>query len=340
MEVGRVFCVSTYKLSWEEFLEFNQNSLPSQSIASFVAMIFMAVAVGIFGVVLTYAVDPGSRLTASIFCWLSLVLFLAAFWDLRGRTARRKKRATGELRRAYEQFYSGERSFVCDEQKWTVETQGGRQESSWSSLLSAAEWPNVITLSARDQLSAAIPKRALTSEELQTLRRLAITPALRTWNSSVNLADFLLTELPSLWRRHPFLMTEAHAGGLWFFVMIANDMYHSVGLGTYVGWILAAMFLFLTLTAQFWYFLIKYLTSHKELRRMWQVGFSEKGVHIKTAKLDLFSSWANFRKAREATRCFLLYVNSSMYYTLPKHCLSADQRAAMRELLKTKLATT
>jgi len=71
---------------------------------------------------------------------------------------------------------------------------------------------------------------------------------------------------------------------------------------------------------------------------MWQVGFSEKGVHIKTANLDFFSAWANFRKAREATRCFLLYVNSSMYCTLPKHCLPAELRTAMRELLKAKLA--
>jgi hypothetical protein len=100
----------TFKLSWEEFLEFHQNSLPGPSIASFVAMIFMAIAVGVFGGVLTYAVNAGSRMTASSFCWLSLVLFIAAFWDLRVRTARRKTRAIGELRGVYEQFYSGEQT--------------------------------------------------------------------------------------------------------------------------------------------------------------------------------------------------------------------------------------
>jgi hypothetical protein len=331
--------VSTYKLSWDEFLEFNQNTLPSPSIASFVAMIFMAIAVGVFGSVLTYAVDSGSRLTASIFCWLSLVLFVAAFWDLRVRTARRKKRATTELRGAYEQYYSGERTFAFDEIKWTVETQGGRQESSWSNLLSAAEWPSVITLSARDQLSAAIPKRALTGAELENLRRISITPIVRTWNSSVSLSDFLLAEIPSLWRRHPFLMAEAHIAGLWFFVMIANDMYHETGPGTYFGWIMAGLFLFLTITGQFWYFLIKFRTSHKELRMLWQVGFSERGVHIKTATLDFFSAWGNFRKTREAMRCFLLYVNSSVYYVLPKRCVPADLRTPMRDLLRSKLGS-
>ncbi len=154
----------------------------------------------------------------------------------------------------------------------------------------------------------------------------------------ISLLDFLLTEVPSLWRQHPFLMTEAHAGGLCFFVMIASGMYHTTGPGVYVGWILAGLFLFLTITAQFWYFLIKYQTSHKELRLRWEVGFSEKGVHIKTPKLDFFSAWTNFRKAREATRCFLLYINSSMYYILPKRCLPTEQQAAIRQLLQAKLA--
>jgi hypothetical protein len=331
--------VSTYKLSWDEFLEFNQSRLPSPSIASFVAMIFMAIAVGVFGGVLTYAVDSGSRLTASMFCWLSVVLFLAAFWDLRVRTARRKKRATAELRATYEQYYSGERTFAFDHTKWIVETQGGRQESSWSNLLSAAEWHSVVTLSARDQLSAAIPKRALTAAELGDLRRISITPTVRTWNSSVSLSDFLLTEIPSLWRRHPFLMTEAHAAGLWFFVMIANTMFHETGPGVYFAWIVAGVFLFLTITGQFWYFLIKYHSSHKELRTSWQVGFSERGLHVKTATLEFFSAWANFRKTREVMRCFLLYLNSSVYYVLPKHCVPADLRTPVRDLLRSKLAS-
>ena len=77
--------------------------------------------------------------------------------------------------------------------------------------------------------------------------------------------------------------------------MIANDMYHSEGPGTYIGWILAAVFLFLTLTAQLWYFFIKYRTSHKELRNTWEVGFSADGVQIKTSEVHFFSAWSNFK---------------------------------------------
>ena len=327
-----------YKLSWEEFLEFNQNSLPSPSVASFVAMIFIAAAVGIFGIVLTYGVDSGSRLMASIFCWLSLVLFAAAFWDFRVRTVRRRERATRELRSAYERYYLDERAFAFDEQKWSLEMAGGKQESPWVNLLSAAEWPNVIVLTAKDRLSAVIPKIALNAEELETLRRIAVKAAVRTWNSKVSLTDFLVTEVPSLWRRHPFLMTEAHAAGLLFFAMIAIDMYHETGPGTYVGWMLAGLFLFLTLTAQLWYFLIKYHTSHKQ-RTSWEVAFSERGVHFKTPNLDFFTAWENFRKARETTRCFLLYLNSSKYYVLPKRCVPLELQTTIRELIARKLET-
>jgi hypothetical protein len=275
---------------------------------------------------------------ASSFCWLSLVLFLAAFWDLRVRTARRRSRGVQELRAVYHQYYSGERAFAFDQEKWTLQTQSGKQEVLWTGLSNAVEWSSVVTLSAIGQVTSAIPKRILSSEELSSLRRIAIGPTENAWRSRLSLLDYLLTEVPSLWRRHPFLMVEAHVGGLFFFVMIANDMYHTTGPGTYVGWTVAGLFLFLTITTQFWYFLIKYLTSHKELRDDWEVGFTPKGVRIKTAKVDVFRAWSTFRQVREARRCYLLYVDSSQYNIFPKRCVPAEQRASMRDLLYAKLA--
>ena len=100
---------------------------------------------------------------------------------------------------------------------------------------------------------------------------------------------------------------------------------------------LAALFLFLTLTAQFWYFLIKYQTSHKELRNDWEVGLSTDGVHIKTSEVHFFSAWTNFKKAREAMRCFLVYINSTVYYTFPKRCVPTEQQTTVRELLHNRL---
>jgi hypothetical protein len=132
-------------------------------------------------------------------------------------------------------------------------------------------------------------------------------------------------------------MAETHLAGLFFFVMIANAMYNTTGPGVYAGWIVAALFLFLTITTQFWYFLIKYLTSHKELGTPWEVSFSEKGMHFKTTKVDFFHSWANFKKSREAIRCFLLYFNASEYYTFPKSCVPAEEQPTLRELFRSKL---
>jgi hypothetical protein len=108
------------------------------------------------------------------------------------------------LRAVYGQYYLGERTFTFDQEKWTIETKAGRQELLWSGLLGGAEWKNVITLAARDLLTAAIPKWSLDTEELDSLRRLALRPIETGWQSDVNMSDFILTEVPSLWRRHPF----------------------------------------------------------------------------------------------------------------------------------------
>ena len=179
----------------------------------------------------------------------------------------------------------------------------------------------------------------LSPEELDTLRRIAIGSSEATWRSRLSVIDFVLTEVPSLWRRHPFLMIEAHVAGLFFFVMISNDMYHATGPGTYWGWSLAGLLLFLTVTTQFWYFLVKYLSSHNEWRAGCEVGFSSRGVRIKTSKVDFFSAWSNFRRIREAMRCLLLFTDASRYYSFPKRCVPAEQLAMAQNVVDAKLAS-
>lgn len=115
-------------------------------------------------------------------------------------------------------------------------------------------------------------------------------------------------------------------------------MDHTTGPGTYVGWIVAGLLLYLTVTTQFWYFLIKYLTSHKEWGDDWEVDFTANGVRIKTSKVDVFRAWSTFRQVREARRCYLLYVDSSQYNTFPKRCVPAERRASVRDLVHAKLA--
>jgi len=328
----------TYQLSWEEFLEIYQDWLPSPSIASFVSCLFIATAVGIFGIVLTYAVDSRSKLMASSFCWLSLILFGAAFWDLRVRTAVRRRRGTRNLRSTYDQYYSGEREFAFDQGKWTLRTNTGKQEALWAGLMSAVERQSIINLLAANQLSAAIPKRVLSSEALDSLRIMALGQPELSWLSSVTLPDYLLTEIPSLWRRHPFLMAEAHCAGLLLFLLIAADMYHTAGPGAVWGWALAGLFLFFTVTAQLWYFLIEYLTSHRSLAQQRTVGISGQGVHIKMTKENFFVSWGRCRKAEETSRCFLLYLDSARYYIFPKKFIPIAQQGILRQLIDDRLS--
>jgi hypothetical protein len=147
----------------------------------------------------------------------------------------------------------------------------------------------------------------------------------------------MFTAVPSLWRQHPFLMTEAHVAGVFFYVMISSTMLHERGPGVSVAWIFAWLILFLTVTAQFWYFFIKYKTSHKGLQSLWDVAFSNAGINIRTADSDSFRAWTSFTKATETSRCFLLNVGSSRYFIFPKNCMRIDQKENVRRLLQVKL---
>jgi YcxB-like protein len=170
------------------------------------------------------------------------------------------------------------------------------------------------------------------------LRGRAFGPSGNAWQFRLGFADFVLTEVPSLWRSHPFLMSEAHAAGLLWFSMVAYDMYHSTGPGVVWGWSVAGVLLFFTVTTQFWYFLLRYVTPSNSLRLPWEAEFSDRGAHLKNSKTEYFSAWTTFRKFREGRRCFLLYVSSSRYSIFPKRCLSSEQEGILRKLLKEKVA--
>ena len=337
----------SYVLSWEEFLEVHESSLPRPHIASFVCTIFVATATGIFGGLLTYFVEPQDKLTASMFCWLSLVLFFVAFWDFTIRTRKCRKRVIRELRSVFDRYHGGEQSFFFDQEKWTHRTENSENEASWTGLLSAAERPNVITLATKNHM-VVLPKRIFVSDSsvvapdgeppsVNTLRRLAFGQAVNLWQFRLGFVDYISTEVPSLWRSHPFLMSEAHAAGLLWFLMVAIGMYHSVGPGVVWGWVLAALLLFLTITTQFWYFLLKYATSNSNLRLPWEAEFSSRGVYSKNSKVGYFNAWTTFRKFGERRRCFLLYFNLNRYSIFPRRCLSLEQQTILRNLLDEKV---
>ena len=338
-----------YILSWEEFMEVYERSLPRPSIGSFICMVLIAIASGTFGGLLIYFIQPQDRMIASVFCWISLAILVAAFWDLKFRTSKRRQQFTREMRSIYDRYYDGEQAFEFDDHKWTHETKAGKYEASWSALTTAAERPNVIHWSTKDH-SIVLPKRVIAAMPrsdsgardekvaLAQLHGLALGPLNNGSSFRLSIFDYLLIEIASLWRRHPFLMAEAHLGGVLWVLMIANGMYNSVGPGVVFGWIIASVLLFLTITGQLWYFTTKYFTAPADLRDAWQSEFSDRGVRTRSAEMELFSAWTTFRKFKETSRAFLLHIGPTNYHIYPKRCLSSDRQTSLRNLLKASVA--
>src|SRR5262249_14419263 len=149
--------MARFTVAWEEFLEIYEALLPRPSIASFLVSLLIATATGVFGAVLTYAVDPGSKLLASVFLWLSLLMFVAALWDLKARTARRRDSAIKGLQAVHKRYHSSPHTFAFDTAQWVSEAESGRQEVPWTALQVAVERPHVLELAAKN-LYAVVPK--------------------------------------------------------------------------------------------------------------------------------------------------------------------------------------
>ena len=338
-----------YVLSWGEFMEVHARSLPRPSIGSFICAVLIAIGSGTFGGLLIYFIQPQDRMIASVFCWFSLALLVAAFWDLKFRTNKRRQRFIREMRSIYERYYDGEQAFAFDDEKWRHETKAGKYEASWSALTTATEQPNVIHWSTRDHI-IMLPKRVIAAiagphcvlrddeTALARLRRYALGPLDNGLSFRLGIIDYVLTETPSLWRRHPFLMAEAHLGGVLWVLMIAYGMYNSAGPGVIFGWIIAGLLLFLTITGQLWYFVTKYFTAPAGLRNAWESGFSDRGVRTSSSETELFSAWTTFRKFKETRRAFLLYIGPTDYHIYPKRCFSSDRRTSLRNLLIASVA--
>lgn len=95
------------KNSWK----FRRGPLPGPSIGSFICAVLIAIASGTFGGLLIYFIQPQDRMIASVFCWLSVALLGAAFWDLKFRTNKHRQRFIREMRSIYDRYYDGEQAF-------------------------------------------------------------------------------------------------------------------------------------------------------------------------------------------------------------------------------------
>jgi hypothetical protein len=323
-----------YTVFWEEFKEAYASRFPKPNIASLFFMLLLAIAAGTFGGVLIYFVEPQDRGTASVFCYLSGVLFLAAFWDYKSRTKGRLKLYTEKLRSTYERTYVGEQTLEFDQEKWIHETSDGKYESPWASLRSAVEYEHTFVFWNKGYV-VYLPKRALNAEQTTVFKQAVFGAGRDTVAIDVSLMEFVRTEIPSLWRRRPVLMAEAHAVGFLLFLWIVDAVVNSREPNPLIGWMVACAVLFLTVTAQFWYETLQYLfVMRRTDKGQWQAAFSDRGLYSGHSKSASFSSWLTFPNYRESRIAFLLFVNGIQYHIIPKSCLSPEKQTELCAILR------
>ncbi len=338
-----------YTLTWEEYLEAHSRAIPKPQITSFIGAVFIAVALGIYGGLVLYVVDAEDRAAASVLCFLALGVLLIAVWDLKVRTNVRKKRFLEKLRTAYDGNHRREVAFGFDEEKWVHETPEGTHESPWVRLEHAVEQPNTVALWTKNYF-AIVPKRILTSStdspnaasnghfSLEALRKSALGADWNIVPCRLAFTDYALTEAAEMLHRHTFLMLIGHAAGFTGFLWILNHAYHNPAPGELLGYFVASFLFLVTMTAVSGYLLIRHFLEFGEVRRKWEVGFSDRGIFGRDSKMDYFTAWAAFSRFAETRRCVLLYTDGTQYYIFPKRCLSVERQTSLGQLLQAKLS--
>jgi hypothetical protein len=323
----------SYTLSWEEYMEMYNFSLPQQVSASFLTTVWAAIFSAAAALLVPDSIASVS-LRLGLFC-ISLALFLVAVWNYEVATPRRREQIEHGLRSFYESYFSGERVFTFDGERWTLRTQSGHQEGIWAGLRSATESRSTFALCAENQL-VLVPKRALTGEEVDLMRRLALSTGNDMNSFQVGLFDYVLTEIPSFWWRNH--LSPAQWLGATVFLLVASKAIAGDGLGFI--WLSMGMALCVgaaIFCVQLFYVIFKYFTNRGMGVVSWAGEFSDRGARAKTSYGDVFFAWTEFDRFRETRRCFLLYYASQKYYLLAKKCLSKNQQSALRQLLTEKL---
>jgi hypothetical protein len=324
---------ATYILSWEEFAELYTDSWPRPDYFTAIVVAGVSLLLIAYGFSL-FAFQPLRDETALSFSFIGfpLVLFVGAIASVASQSKKAKSKAMAEKRSKYERWYSKEQSFSFDQEKWTHETEAGRQEVPWTALLKAVEWPNVLQLVGENS-SVIIPKRVLEPEALRTLLQLAFPVRNTPWPFQITAWDYQTTEMARLWRKHWFRFAFANVFGLvvlgWVFQTWLTS--HEK-IGVIIGWILAASAVILVLSAQLWFVPLRYVTSPKNWRSPKTVAFSDRGFQLSPD--GRFTAWKSFPSFQEVRRAFLIFVDPNHYYLLPKRCFSGDQQTEIRRLLQ------
>ena len=325
--------MAKFTLSWEEFLDTYSSHLPERNWVKPGVLVLAAMGSGALGIVLSGRAEERTPL-GSIFFVIALGLFAWAYWE---RSAFPHKRSSKELelRAAYNKHFSKELTFTFDDAQWFVETETTSSTVLWAGLQTAHESPLNIALWSWDHL-VIVPKRILATEQVQSLRRLALGNDKNMTSFHTGFFDYVFSEIPSFWRRNSPSSASYLAVLCLLFVVVRN--LGAQGAAILLGMGLGSVALSTAILAmQFIYFSATYLLQWKTKYASWESEFSDRGARTKLPRADTFLDWTHFTKFRETGRCFLLYHDHQRYYLLVKKCLFPDEQAALRQLFKSKL---
>jgi hypothetical protein len=323
----------TYTLSWEEYAELFEDSLPRTDYFSLIATAMIAVPLIGYGITLAvFATDQ--TILYSMFIGAPLFLVIAMIFATKSQTGQARKRAITEKRQEYDRRQAKEQSFSFDQEKWTHETEAGKQESPWSALTHAAELKNVFTLTG-EAISIILPKRALDAASTESVRQLAIPVRADGWPFHITWWDYQASATVMLWRKMWFRMAFGNVFGLIVLGWVVESWLTSnEKAGVIWGWILASLAVLLTLSAQLWYVPLRYFTSPRNWRSAMKFKLSPQGTIVTSLSGNHFTAWKALHKFQEIGRAYLIYTDESHYYLLSKHYFSPGQQAELARLLK------
>ena len=329
-----------YSVSWEEYLEICKPHFPIADWASAVAGVLISIGLVIVAVVVDWAGRLDGRAPASAIVFISMILIGTALWAPTVGTRISRWRYMRQCRSTYQEHFAGRpQQFMFDEEKWANPSQSQHREALWSEVTAADEYEDVIFVQSEKQF-VLVPKRVLSPEGLDQLRRLAFGKFISPLKLRVGPCEYLHTEIRCLWRRRMSGMVLAHATG----ILVGGATIGSLLWPHHpedVFWLvlLAGPLLLITLSTQFVYCLISYASQRRRVHVGWEMECADRGVHVRTAATEHFSSWSVFPKFEETRRAFLLYSDANRYYILPKTSMKPEQQQGLRQMFLSKLQT-
>jgi hypothetical protein len=330
---------TNYTISWEEFLEMFENSLPRPNLIAVTVTLGCATVFGIFCVLLARSVDHEDWGVVSIFWALPVLLVAFAFWELTFGVAQTRKKQLKKLRSVYQRSFSKEQAFSFGSERWIHDTDGSKQEISWNNVLTVSEWPSIVTLSSQNYV-AVVPRRVLGTSDLALIRANAFGNAGLKLSVRNSFVDWAYTTLIQLWKGNVWPMLTIHAGAVVALVWMVRRLGRpSNPTDFFWGEVLCLVVLIAGFTAQFWYLPLKYWSMGVETKSPMEVQVYDRGIWFKRLKVEFFRAWSSFNKSEEDRRSFLLFYREGSSFVLGKTDLTRDQVDEFRRLAEVRIET-